>query len=94
MKGGNMMNNFWSFMKTPFWSADKGGDVLAPSTKGITISGLGSPVSTAADPSMRQSWPYQLKHMDHSYKMKGGGRSKTAGCFAPRASPPDEESVH
>ena len=78
MKGGNMMNNFWSFMKTPFWSADKGGDVLAPSTKGITISGLGSPVSTAADPSMRQPWPYQLKHTDHSYKMKGGGRSKTA----------------
>ena len=80
MKGGNMMNNFWSFMKTPFWSADKGGDVLAPSTKGISISGLGSPVSTAANPPMplRQPWPFQLKQMNHSYNMKGGGRSKTA----------------
>jgi hypothetical protein len=79
MKGGNMINNFWSFMKTPFWSAGKGGDVLAPSTKGITISGLGSPVSTAANPPMpkHQPWPYQLKQMDHSYQMKGGGRSKT-----------------
>ena len=79
MKGGSgdMMHNFWSFMKTPFWSADKGGDVLAPSSKGITISGLGSPVSTAANPPMprHQPWPYQLKEMPHSYQMKGGGRS-------------------
>jgi len=79
MKGGNMINNFWSFMKTPFWSAGKGGDVLAPSTKVITISGLGSPVSTAANPPMplRQPWPYDLDRRDHSYQI-GGGRSKTA----------------
>ena len=78
MKGGNMMNNFWSFMKTPFWSADKGGDVLALSTKGISISGLGSPVSTAANPPMqlRQPWPYMLDQKAHAYQ-GGGGRSKT-----------------
>ena len=78
MKGGNMMNNFWSFMKTPFWSADKGGDVLALSTKGISISGLGSPVSTAANPPMplRQPWPYKLDQKAHAYQ-GGGGRSKT-----------------
>ena len=80
MKGGNMMNNFWSFMKTPFWSADKAGDVLALSTKGISISGLGSPVSTAANPPMplRQPWPDELDQKAHAYQMKGGGRSKTA----------------
>ena len=78
MKGGNMMNNFWSFMKTPFWSADKGGDVLALSTKGISISGLGSPVSTAANPPMplRQPWPDELDQKAHAYQ-GGGGRSKT-----------------
>jgi hypothetical protein len=77
MKGGAMMDNFWSFMKTPFWSANKSGDVLAPSSKGISISGLGSPESTAANPPMpfRQPWPYELKRMDHAYQ-RGGGRKK------------------
>ena len=77
MKGGGMMDNFWSFMKTPFWSANKSGDVLAPSSKGISISGLGSPESTAANPPMpfRQPWPYQLKQMDHAYQ-RGGGRKR------------------
>jgi hypothetical protein len=75
MKGGNIMNNFWSFMKTPFWSAERGGDVIAPSTKGISISGLGSPVSTAANPPMPriQPWPTQLMQTKHAYQMKGGG---------------------
>ena len=78
MKGGGaMMDNFWSFMKTPFWSADKSGDVLAPSSKGISPSGLGSPVSTAANPPMpfRQPWPFELKRMDHDYQ-RGGGRKR------------------
>lgn len=81
MKGGNIMNNFWSFMKTPYWSAERGGDVIAPSTKGISISGLGSPVSTAANPPMPkyQHWPSQLAPMKHAYQMKGGsGGGKTA----------------
>ena len=83
MKGGNVsMNNFWSFMKTPFWSAGKGGDVIALSTNGITPAGAcGPPVSTAANPPMprQQPWPTQLAPMNPIYQnpiyqMKGGGR--------------------
>jgi hypothetical protein len=78
MTGGNGMNNFWNFMKTPFWTAEKGGDVLAPSTKGISISGLGSPISTSGFPPIpkHQPWPYQLKQAPHSYQQKGGGSMK------------------
>ena len=82
MKGGNAtMNNFRDFMKTPFWSADKGGNVIAPSTNGISPSGaLGPPVSTAANPPMprHQPWPSQLAPTKHAYQMGGGRRSKTA----------------
>ena len=77
MKGGNTsMNNFWSFMKTPFWSAERGGDVIAPSINGISPSGAcGPPVSTAANPPMPryQSWPTQLAPVN-PLQMKGGGR--------------------
>lgn len=78
MKGGSIMNNFWSFMKTPFWSADRGGDVLAPSTKGISPSGLCSPVSTSGNPPMplRQRWPFELKQTDHAYQRGGGRKGK------------------
>lgn len=71
MKGGNVsMNNFWSFMKTPFWSASKGGDVIAPSTNCI-----GPPVSTAANNPIPkyQPWPTQLAPVNPPYGMKGGG---------------------
>jgi hypothetical protein len=82
MKGGNAsMNNFWGFMKTPFWSAESGGDVIAPSRYGISTSGAcGPPVSTAANNPIpiRQPWPTQLMQMKPPYQMGGGRSNKTA----------------
>lgn len=82
MMGGNAtMNNFREFMKTPIWSADKGGNVIAPSINGISPSGAqGPPVSTAANPPMPryQDWPTKLMQTKHAYQMGGGRRSKTA----------------
>jgi hypothetical protein len=82
MKGGNATtNNILNFIKTNSWSADKGGNVIAPSTNGISPSGAnGPPVSTAANPPMPkyQDWPTKLMQTRHAYQMGGGRRSKTA----------------
>jgi hypothetical protein len=74
---------FWDFAK-PFWNPsnpgavgyDNGYKVLAPSCKGISPSGLGSPVSTAGYEPDRKPWSAEFRHDKHLYQKGGGGSSK------------------
>jgi hypothetical protein len=75
MKGGN--GNFWNFAK--FWNPDnpgQGGNVLSLSPRGISPSGIGSPVSTAGNPPIPpiQPWPAEKLIWPHDYT-KGGFQS-------------------
>ena len=75
MKGGN--GSFWNFAK--FWNPDnpeQGGNVLSLSPRGISPSGIGSPVSTAGNPPIPpiQSWPAEKLIFPHDYT-KGGFQS-------------------
>ena len=75
MKGGN--GNFWNFAK--FWNPDnpgQGGNVLSLSPRGISPSGIGSPVSTAGNPPIPpiQPWPAEKLILPHDYT-KGGFQS-------------------
>ena len=77
MRGGG----FWDFAK-PFWNPsnpgavgyDNGYKVLAPSCKGISPSGLGSPVSTAGYEPDRKPWSAEFRHDKHLYQ-KGGSQN-------------------
>ena len=70
---------FWDFAK-PFWNPsnpgavgyENGYKVLAPSCKGISPSGLGSPVSTAGYESATKPWSAQFRDDKHLYQMGGG----------------------
>ena len=76
LKGGG----FWDFAK-PFWNPNNPGavgyengyKVLAPSCKGISPSGLGSPVSTAGYEPAIKPWSAEFRNDKHLYQM-GGGR--------------------
>jgi len=73
---------FWDFAK-PFWNPNNPGavgyengyKVLAPSCKGISPSGLGSPVSTAGYEPATKPWSAEFRDDKHIYQ-KGGGHSK------------------
>ena len=72
MRGGN--GSFWNFAK--FWNQDnpgQGGNVLSLSSRGISPSGVGSPLSTAGNSPIPaiQSWPAQKLVLPHDYT-KGG----------------------
>jgi hypothetical protein len=72
MRGGN--GSFWNFAK--FWNQDnpgQGGNILSLSARGISPSGVGSPVSTAGNSPIPaiQSWPAQKLVLPHDYT-KGG----------------------
>jgi hypothetical protein len=76
MKGGE--GSFWNFAK--FWNSGNpglGGNVIPLSGRGISPSGIGSPVSTAANPPMPpiQPWPAQKLVFPHEYTMRGGSQS-------------------
>ena len=81
MKGGD--GSFWNFAK--FWNSGNpgmGGNVIPLSGRGISPSGLGSPVSTAANPPMPpiQPWPAQKLILPHEYTIRGsqmGGGKRT-----------------
>ena len=81
IKGGD--GSFWNFAK--FWNSDNselGGNVLALSDRGISPSGIGSPVSTAANPPIPpiQPWPAQKLVFPHEYTIGGsqsGGGKRT-----------------
>ena len=70
---------FWDFAK-PFWNPsnpgavgyENGYKVLAPSCKGISPSGLGSPVSTAGYESATKPWSALFRDDKHLYQMGGG----------------------
>jgi len=70
---------FWDFAK-PFWNPsnpgavgyENGYKVLAPSCKGISPSGLGSPVSTAGYESATKPWSALFRNDKHLYQMGGG----------------------
>ena len=76
LKGGG----FWDFAK-PFWNPsnpgavgyENGYKVLAPSCKGISPSGLGSPVSTAGYEPPIKPWSAEFRNDKHLYQ-RGGGR--------------------
>jgi hypothetical protein len=73
MKGGE--GSFWNFAK--FWNSNNpglGGNVIPLSDKGISPSGIGSPVSTAANRPMPpiQPWPAQKLILPHEYTIRGG----------------------
>ena len=75
MRGGN--GSFWNFAK--FWNPanpEQGGNVLGLSEKGISPSGLGSPLSTAGYKPIPpiQAWPAEKLIMPHDYT-KGGAQS-------------------
>jgi hypothetical protein len=73
---------FWDFAK-PFWNPNNPGavgyengyKVLAPSCKGISPSGLGSPVSTAGYEPDIKPWSAEFRNDKHLYQM-GGGRGR------------------
>jgi hypothetical protein len=72
MKGGD--GSFWNFAK--FWNSGNpgmGGNVIPLSDKGISPSGLGSPVSTAPNSPMPpiQPWPAQKLILPHEYTIRG-----------------------
>jgi hypothetical protein len=72
---------FWDFAK-PFWNPSNPGavgygngyKVLAPSCKGISPSGLGSPISTAGYEPDRKPWSAEFRNDKHLYQ-KGGGQN-------------------
>jgi hypothetical protein len=76
---------FWDFAK-PFWNPsnpgavgyENGYKVLAPSCKGISPSGLGSPVSTAGYEPATKPWSAQFRDDKHLYQ-KGGGKGHGHG---------------
>jgi hypothetical protein len=75
MRGGN--GSFWNFAK--FWNSSnpgQGGNVLALSERGISPSGIGSPLSTAGYKPIPpiQPWPAEKLIMPHDYT-KGGAQS-------------------
>ena len=75
MRGGE--GSFWNFAK--FWNQNnpgQGGNVLSPSSNGISPSGLGSPASTAGNSPIPpiQPWPAQKLILPHDYT-KGGAQS-------------------
>ena len=75
MKGGN--GSFWNFAK--FWNPanpEQGGNVLSLSPRGISPSGIGSPVSTAGNSPIPpiQPWPAEKLIFLHDYT-KGGFQS-------------------
>ena len=71
---------FWDFAK-PFWNPnnpgavgyENGNKVLAPSCKGISLSGLGSPVSTAGYQPDIKPWSAAFRNDNHLYQKGGGG---------------------
>jgi hypothetical protein len=71
---------FWDFAK-PFWNPNNPGaggyengyKVLAPSCKGMSPSGLGSPISTAGYQPGIKPWSAEFRNDKHLYQ-KGGGR--------------------
>jgi len=72
MRGGN--GSFWNFAK--FWNPGQGGNVLGLSERGISPSGLGSPLSTAGNKPIPpiQAWPAEKLILPHDYT-KGGIQS-------------------
>jgi len=82
MKGGD--GSFWNFAK--FWNPNTGGNVLSLSDKGISPSGLGSPVSTSGDKPIPpiQPWPTQKLIMPHAYTQ--GGAQMGGGKYTRRGS--------
>ena len=73
MKGGE--GSFWNFAK--IWNSGNpglGGNVIPLSDKGISPSGLGSPISTAGNRPMPpiQPWPAQKLILPHDYTIRGG----------------------
>ena len=75
MRGGN--GSFWDFAKP--WNPGnpgQGGNILSLSPRGISPSGIGSPVSTAGNSPIPpiQPWPAQKLILPHDY-MKGGLQS-------------------
>lgn len=83
MKGGE--GSFWNFAK--MWNPsqpEQGGNVLGLSNRGISPSGIGSPVSTAANRPIPpiQPWPAEKLILPHDYTkggaQMGGGRKGTA----------------
>jgi len=81
LKGGG----FWDFAK-PFWNPNNPGavgyengyKVLAPSCKGISPSGLGSPASTSGYEPPTKPWSAEFRNDKHLYQMggqNGGGYS-------------------
>jgi hypothetical protein len=81
MKGGE--GSFWNFAK--FWNSGNpglGGNIIPLSDKGISPSGICSPVSTAANRPMPpiQPWPAQKLILPHEYTIRGsqsGGGKRT-----------------
>jgi hypothetical protein len=79
MGGGG--SGFWDFAK-PFWNPsnpgavgyENGYKVLAPSCKGISPSGLGSPASTAGYESATKPWSAQFRDDKHLYQKGGAGK--------------------
>jgi hypothetical protein len=79
MGGGG--SGFWDFAK-PFWNPsnpgavgyENGYKVLAPSCKGISPSGLGSPASTSGYESATTPWSAQFRDDKHLYQRGGSGR--------------------
>lgn len=72
---------FWDFAK-PFWNPsnpgavgyENGYKVLAPSCKGISPSGLGSPVSTAGYEPATKPWSAEFRNDKHLYQKGGSGK--------------------
>jgi hypothetical protein len=77
---------FWDFAK-PFWNPsnpgavgyDNGYKVLAPSCKGISPSGLGSPISTAGYEPGSKPWSAEFRDDKHLYQMGGGRHTYSKG---------------
>ena len=84
MRGGN--GSFWNFAKS--WNQDnpgQGGNILSLSPRGISPSGIGSPVSTAGNSPIPpiQPWPAQKLILPHDYTkgglQSGGGKKLKKG---------------
>ena len=76
MKGGD--GSFWNFSK--IWNPVQGGNVLALSERGISPSGVGSPVTTAGNRPMPpfQAWPAKNLIMPNGFT-RGGGMQMGGG---------------
>jgi hypothetical protein len=76
---------FWDFAK-PFWNPsnpgavgyENGYKVLAPSCKGISPSGLGSPVSTSSYEPPTKPWSAEFRNDKHLYQKGGSGSNLPA----------------